>query len=105
MDEIGYSVQELTKGSDEILIATSHMNDLTVQVVDAVKNVRRSEEKVSENIGSLGEFIDILNSGLQDIARSATDIRTSMEGLAGLASDLNAYTRELNRKMSAGEEE
>jgi methyl-accepting chemotaxis protein len=99
MDEIGYSVQELTKGSDEILVATGHMNELTVQVVDSVKQVRRSEDQVSRSIEGLGGFITTLNRDLKNIASNATDIRSAMEELSRLSATLNEYTQDLNRKM------
>lgn len=100
MDEIGYSVQELSKGSEEILTATAQMNELTSQVVDSVKAVRHNETALGGNIEGLGEFILTLNKELQEIAESAGNIRISMQELSELSQRLNEYTIDLNKKMS-----
>ncbi|MBN2658965.1 MAG: hypothetical protein JXR86_18065 [Spirochaetales bacterium] len=99
MDEINLNIHELSRGSEEILIATVRMNDLTSQVNESLDSVSANERNVTDNVDELGNFIGLLKGGLLEIGEGTAHITGAMEKLAAIASRLNNYTRELNDKM------
>jgi len=99
MSEIAMSIQELASGSNQILVATNRLTDLTTQVVDSVKEVKSNEVSVSRQVEGMGNFVEILSLGLQEISQGTTAIRDAMNSLTEVAARMNSYSRELHGKM------
>ena len=100
MDEIRESIIELSSGSDEILSATSMLNELTMRVTEAVKNVRNNENNTSLGIASLGEFITSLSSSMKEISKGSTVIHKATLGLSDKCNVINDYVRDFSSKLS-----
>jgi methyl-accepting chemotaxis protein len=99
MHEINASVNELSVGSDEILRATSMMNELTVEVVESIKTLRENDEKVSKNIESLGQMVTTLFQSMDEISSGTVTIREEMEKLTKMSQDMKEFNATLNNDI------
>ncbi len=100
MHEIGTSIKELSIGSDEILVATSMMNDLTSQVTDAVKEVKSNEDTISDNISNLGEFVVSLSRSMDNIKVGSDAIQNEIKKLAIMSDDLTEYSGNIREELN-----
>jgi methyl-accepting chemotaxis protein len=99
MDEIQQSIIELSAGSDQILTATSLLQDLTGKVLESLNNVSENEKISSENVMSLGDFITSLSKNMAGITQGSSVIYEATRGLSRKCIDINDYVKTFSLKL------
>ncbi len=100
MDEINESIVELSSGSDEILLATTSMNDLNGRVTESVKIVKENESITSENLRELGEFIQTLSSDMVQISDGSSVIHEATMDLSKKCNEINDFVQVFTEELS-----
>lgn len=100
MDEIHVSVKEIALGSDEILTASSAMNELTAKVSDAVRMVRDNESTVHKEVVSMGDFIQSLSGKMNDITAGGSRILNASQDLADKSNEINRFVHDFSRRIN-----
>ena len=99
IQEINASVKELAAGSDEILTATGAMNELTVQVSDAVRDVTQNQNTVKVNVDGMGSFVQTLDNSISEINTGTGHILEAAHELKDKASHINSFVQEFSHKL------
>lgn len=99
MEEIRQSILELSAGSDQILSATTMLNELTSKVIAAVNDVKENEHNTSENISNLGEFIFSLSDSMSGISEGSSVIHKATLGLSDKCNVINDYVQDFSTKL------
>jgi methyl-accepting chemotaxis protein len=99
IDEIRESIIELSSGSDEILSTTSVLNELTTEVINAVKDVKENESNTSVDVASLGEFMVSLAASMSKISKGSSVIHKTSLGLSEKCNIINDYVQDFSGKL------
>lgn len=99
MDEINESVVELSSGSDEILLATTTMNDLNLKVTESVKIVKENESITSENLRELGQFITSLSTNMVQISDGSSVIHKATLDLSKKCNEINDFVQVFSNEL------
>jgi len=99
MDGINMSIRELASGSDEILRATSSLNELTVKLTDVVQDAKEQEGAVHNNVEHMGSFILSLNENMSEINGDTGHIRDASIDLRDKCNTINTFVQGFSEKL------
>ncbi len=97
--EINLMSNEMSAGSDQILIAISAINDLCTNLSNTTKTMKIGTDDITANINTLLELTQTAKSYTDEISVSSDSILSSMSEISGNVGSLSGNTKILSGEV------
>jgi methyl-accepting chemotaxis protein len=100
LEEIDGNTQELALGGEQIVDATSELNEVTTALKGAAGEMGRTVERVAKSSKQLSDISAEVSRGMDEIAVGVREIASSSNFLQGVAQKLGAATEDLRSEAA-----